>query len=103
MKSSVDDSVIIDQVKPSLFQRLEFVLETIDREDTEVMAFFMELGHILREATTESELLEFVVTLSTTAFRGFSFSENTIQAIDRLLIEAEEISAVFAASFDKKH
>ena len=94
----MDDSVIIDQVKPSLFQRLEFVLETIDREDTEVMAFFMELGRILREATTE-----FVVTLSTTAFRGFSFSENTIQAIDRLLIEAEEISAVFAASFDNKH
>ena len=103
MNSSVENSAIIEQVKPNLFQHLELVLETIDREDTEVAVFFIELGRILREARTEPELLEFVVTLSTAAFRGFSFSEATVQAIDRLLIEAEEISAVFVASFDKKH
>ena len=79
------------------------VLETIDTRNRREVVFFTELGCVLRAADTEIELLEFVLTLSTTAFRGFNFSETTLQSVGRLLLEAEEISTVFGAPVDRQH
>ncbi len=93
----------VAQVKPALETGLADLLTDMMEEDLEAAVFFAGILDSLRNATNEEALLEVFINLSTTAFRGFVFSEAMVARVDVVLEQAEHIAHAFTASADVRH
>lgn len=66
-------------------------------------AFFADVNTRLHLMRDEGDLAELFFELSSTAFRGFAFTEDQAGLIDRLLGAAEEIAFALSAPDDAAH
>jgi len=65
--------------------------------------FFSDILKRIRVVESEAAMAELFFELSTTAFRGFTFTDRQSELIDSLLGAAEDIAAAMSASSDKMH
>lgn len=89
----------IETVKTNLKPKFEDLL--LHLNDTDQMAasgFFTKLFVDLNAITTEEQLLELFIELSTTAFLGISFDDIALTQIDDILMTAEQISETFSVT-----
>jgi hypothetical protein len=66
-------------------------------------SFFASLNVRLQHMDDEGDLAELFFELSSTAFRGFAFSDHQAALIDHLLRAAEEIAFALSAPDDNAH
>ena len=66
-------------------------------------AFFTNLLAILNSAQAEEELLGFFIELSSTAFVGLQFDEDSAARIDHILAYSMEIAETFSVGTESPH
>ena len=95
---------IIDHAREQLGPLVRQVLDDIDT-DTHPMeaSFFAGVNVRLQHMHDEGDLGELFFELSSTAFRGFAFSDQQAALIDQLLRAAEEIAFALSAPDDTAH
>lgn len=94
----------IDTVKTELRPKLERLIVYLN-ETNEVMAasFFTNILVVLVQLDQEEQLLELFIELSTTAFQGFMFDDESWALTDDVLMYAEQIAEAFTADQDRAH
>ena len=94
----------IDTVKTELRPKLERLIVYLN-ETNEVMAasFFTNILVVLVQLDQEEQLLELFIELSTTAFQGFMFDDESWALTDDVLMYAEQIAEAFTADQDRPH
>ena len=94
----------IDTVKAELRPKLERLIGYLS-DTNEVMAasFFTNILVGLVNVKEEEQLLELFIELSTTAFQGFLFDEESWALTDDVLMYAEQVAQTFTASQDSAH
>ena len=87
----------IDSVKNDLKPKFEELLLHLNATDQMAASgFFTKLFIDLNNVSSEEQLLELFIELSTTAFLGISFDAIALDQIDDILMTAEQISQTFA-------
>jgi hypothetical protein len=81
----------------NLSSRIDQVLQSLGDDESAASAFFLDVQRSLAAAGNEADLLNTFLTLSTTAFHGFAFPAASLEPIDALLAEAEQIAFTFMA------
>ena len=94
----------IETVKNELRPKLERLIGYLN-ETNEIMAasFFTNILVGLVNLTEEDQLLELFIELSTTAFQGFLFDEESWALTDDVLMYAEQVAQTFTANQDNAH
>ncbi len=95
---------IVNHAREQLGPLTRQLLDAIDTESHPMEAsFFAGLNVRLQHMNDEGDLAELFFELSSTAFRGFAFSDHQAALIDRLLRAAEEIAFALSAPDDNAH
>ena len=95
---------LLDHAREQLGSLTRQVLDAIDADSNPMEAsFFAGVNVRLQHMHDEADLAELFFELSSTAFRGFTFSDDQAALIDRLLLAAEEIAFALSAPDDTAH
>ena len=94
----------IQSTQSELEALAQAVLDSLNPEtQSAAVGFFSEILFCIHRMKDEADLAGLFVELSTTAFRGFTFTDRQSELIDLLLGAAETIAAAMTASSDKMH
>ena len=93
----------VNHARDQLVAALKEILIPVADDDLEAGVFFTQCLHELHTVDTEDALLEVFMKLSTTAFLGFSLSPESVQRIDAVLAQAQNIAALFASDPGIEH
>ncbi len=95
---------LIDTVKIDLRPKLESLITYLNDTDEVVAAsFFTQILVGLVALSEEEQLLELFIELSTTAFQGFHFDDQSWALTDDVLMYAEQIAQTLTANQDARH
>ena len=95
---------IVDHAREQLGPLTRQLLAEIDVDSSPMeAAFFAGVNVRLQHMVDEGDLAELFFELSSTAFRGFAFSDHQAELIDQLLRAAEEIAFALSAPDDTRH
>ena len=101
MQNSETSSELVNGARAQIDPLFLEVIEVLsDHQNFLPMAFFSESLIQLRQIDTEVELLQLFFELSTTAFQGFSFSQEEADVVDVLLAQCQEIAFTLSADGD---
>lgn len=94
----------ISTVRNELEALTQAVLDSLDADSQPEMAgFFSSIMACILRIEDEVDLANLFFELSTTAFRGFTFTGHQSKLVDRLLSCAENIANTMTAPSDRMH
>ena len=94
----------IETVRAELEALTKAVSDSLDPESQPtVIEFFATILVAIRRMQDEVDLINLFFELSTTAFRGFTLTDDQSASIDALLEAAENIASAMSAPSDNMH